>query len=96
MIPQARRVRRTGWHWSPREKTTPATGDFRIIMFGWWIRLIWGATFKPERFRWRRFYGHRLLAVRLWGPPLDSRLIGVQWQHESNRGRHVDGGRVSA
>lgn len=92
----AYRFRRVGYHWTPRIDKTPPTGDLRFIVFGWWVRLIWGCTFKPERFRWRRFYGHRLLAVRLWGPSTDSRLVGVQWQRASNRMR-VDGrGMVSA
>lgn len=59
------------------------TGDLVFTFAGWWIRLIWGVTFKPQRFRWRKFYGYRLFALRLWqvgDVPLDGRLIGIQWR----------------
>lgn len=71
---------RVAWSHTDRIGTTPPTFDFRVNVLGWWVRFIWGVTFKPERFRFRRFHGHRLLAVRLWGPQFDSRLIGVQWR----------------
>lgn len=59
------------------------TWDPHVVVFGWWIRFIWGITFKADRVRWRRFYGYRLLAFRLWGDPHSrpcARLIGVQWR----------------
>ena len=71
---------RFGWSHTRRIGPTPWTFDVRVIVLGWWLRFIWGVTFKPERFRWRKFYGHRLLALRLWGKPFDSRLVGIQWR----------------
>jgi hypothetical protein len=59
------------------------TFDPSITVAGWWIRFIWGVTFKSDRLRRRRFYGYRLLAVRLWGDPNTremARLIGIQWR----------------
>jgi hypothetical protein len=60
-----------------------STWDPTITVAGWWIRFIWGITFKPRRFRWYKFDGHRLIGLRLWGNP-DSRkcarLIGIQWR----------------
>jgi hypothetical protein len=56
------------------------TADTNFTVWGWWVRLIWGSTFKPKRFRWHRFHEYRLLAVRLWGEPSDGRLVGIQWR----------------
>ncbi len=84
-----------GWYWARSSELTPATGEFRVIIYGWWIRVIWGLTFNPRRLRLRRCDGHRLLAVRLWGTCSDGRLVGIQWQRASNR-LTVDGRRVSA
>jgi hypothetical protein len=59
------------------------TYDPSITIGGWWIRFLWGVTFKPKRFRYSRFYGHTLVAVRLWRSPNSrklARLVGVQWR----------------
>lgn len=59
------------------------TGDLQFTAAGWWIRLVWGVTFKRKRFRWHKFDGYRLLAVRLWqvgDVSLDGRIIAVQWR----------------
>lgn len=92
---------RVGWYWVPgQERTTGCSGDFRVIIAGLWIRLIWGITVNNHRPRFRRTYGygHTLLAARLW--PLDAfeyRLAGIQWQREKNRMRHaVTGKRIPA
>jgi len=58
-------------------------GDVSFTVFGWWVRLVWGVTFKPKRVRWHRAYGYRMLAVRLYGDPFNvklGRLVGVQWR----------------
>jgi hypothetical protein len=60
-----------------------STWDPHVIVCGWRVRFIWGITFKPKRLRVARFYGHRLVAVRLWGDPYSprcARLLGVQWR----------------
>lgn len=71
---------RFAWSWTRRIHSTPWTFDVRVIALGWWVRFCWGVTFKPERLRWRRFHGYRLLGVRLWGAPLDGRIVLVQWK----------------
>lgn len=68
------------WSRTARIHSTPWCFDVRVVVLGWWLRFFWGVTFKPERFRWRKFYGHRLAAVRLWGSLNDSRIVGFQWR----------------
>lgn len=72
-----------------RLHTSPWTAEIRFYLRGKWVRIVWGVTFKPERFRKRHFGGHTLLAVRLWGKPLDSRLVALQWCDAANRGTVV-------
>lgn len=57
--------------------------DHSRTVRGWWIRVFWGGTFRSARVRYRRFNGHRLVAVRLRG----TRLAGIQWRraHGSRR-----------
>lgn len=76
-----------GWSIHTADQRTPANGSVQVIVCGWWIRFIWGLAFNPERLRWRRFYGQRLLAVRLWrfGTSTDGRLVGIQWTRNSLR-----------
>jgi hypothetical protein len=59
------------------------TWDPNVTVFGWWIRFIWGITFKPERIRVSKFDGRRLIAMRVWGDPHSARcarLVGVMWR----------------
>ncbi len=89
--------RYVGWSISTASEHTPANGSVQVIVAGWWVRFIWGLTFKPDRFRWRCFDGHCLLAVRLWPftNAMDGRLVGVQWKRNSARFT-VDGRRALA
>jgi hypothetical protein len=67
----------------PRKSEVRRNGDVQFTVFGWWVRLIWGITFKRDRLRWSKFYGYRLLAVVPWGDPLSpkcARLVGIQWR----------------
>ncbi len=57
----------------------PAAWDLKcpqvtFTVAGRWCRIFAGVTFKTKRLRWEKFYGYRLLAVRLHG----ERIVGIQ------------------
>lgn len=67
------------WSWRVASNT-PKCPEVTFVALGRWWRICFGLTFKRKVFRYHRFHGHRLWAVRLWqvGHPLDSRILLLQ------------------